>query len=191
MTKQQNTLDRQTTKFVATCAESLPNLPKETMQYWIENPKKLRVRLSALAAKKIVVIGNSLDFLTAFFENASIFLGDENLGEDGDNYSAIHAEYEDTDRIVFINFACCVPGGSDEAAEVYGANTIFYKETYKFEMVVSPPREADKFELLIFDPDFLMEFEKKDREQFIYFMSLFEPKKVYGDIPLKLFVFKK
>ncbi|MCL5012093.1 MAG: hypothetical protein M1320_01580 [Patescibacteria group bacterium] len=190
MTKQQNTLDRQTAKFIATCAESLPNLPKETMQYWIENPKKLATRMSTLTTKKIVVIGNSLDFLTAFFETAGMFLGNENLGEDGDDYSAIHAEYGDTDRIVFINFSCCVLDGSDEAAEMYGGNTMPYIETYKFEMVISPPR-TDEFELLIFDPCFLVEFERKNKAQFVYFMNLFEPKKVYGDTPWKQFIFKK
>ncbi len=191
MGNEQKTLDRQTAKFVAACIENLPNLSGETMQRWIMSPKKLKTRLSILKAKKIVVIGNSLEFLAAFYDNAKIFLGDRNLEEEGGDYSVLRAEYEDTDRIVFIDFSCCMLDGSSEACEVYGGNTLFYKETYKFEMILSDLR-ADKFDLFIFDSEFLKKLKAKDEQRFNWFMGFFEPKKTQrGDIIPNQFVFKK
>ncbi|TSC51889.1 MAG: hypothetical protein LiPW41_656 [Parcubacteria group bacterium LiPW_41] len=190
MGNEQNTLNRQTAKFVAACIENLPNISGEIMQGFIGKPQKLKTRLLILKAKRIAVIGNSLDFLAAFYDSAKIFLGERNLGEEGSDYSVLRAEYEDTDRIVFVDFSCCMLAGSSEACEVYGGNTLFYKETRKFEMIISDLR-ADKFDLFIFDPEFLKKLESKDKQRFIWFMSLFEPKKTQrGDIIPNQFLFK-
>lgn len=188
---EQKTLDRQTAKFAAVCIENLPNLSGETMQHWIGNPKKLKTRLSILKAKRIAVIGDSSNFLGAFYDNAKIFLGERNLGEDGTDYSVMHATYENSDRIVFVSFQCCVLEGSGEAAEVYGGNTLFYNETRKFEMILSTAK-TDEFELLIFDPEFLESFKRRDKRQYTQFMHYFEPKKTgQGAIIPNQFVFKK
>ncbi len=174
----QNPLHRQTAKFAATCIENLPILSGERMQYWIGNSKKIQTRLSILRLKKIIVIGNSLEFLHSFLDNAEVFLG-HNLGADQDS-SVINNTYQDSDRFVFINFSNVVLEGSEEALEEYGENTAFYRETRKFEIASSATK--DEFELFIFDSHFLEVFRRECKEKFEFFMQRFEQIKKRGEV---------
>jgi len=44
----ENAMNRQTGKLIARVSENLPDMSNELAQYWIENPKKLQNRLSAV-----------------------------------------------------------------------------------------------------------------------------------------------
>jgi hypothetical protein len=164
--KKQKPFSKQTARFLSVLAESLPLLLGEEMQYWIQNPSRLQKRLKVLKLKKIVVIGNSSEFLGSFFETARIFLGIKE--------NDFMADHKNSDRVVFVDFRNCNLEGSSVAGEEMGFNTVFYKETYKLEQVFSSTNE-NSFGVLVLDPEFLEAFKEQDKKQYEYFIERIEP----------------